>query len=357
MNYIGSKFSLLNFLQEGIETTVNGLRGGTLLDIFAGTGAVGRHFKARGYHIVANDIQYYSYCMNRALVGINSTPKFSHLLDSISTASLSLFDDPVDLVLGHLNGLEGIEGFVYENYCPGGTENDTHPRQYYTDANGKRCDAIRTRLNEWRGSGLIDDDEFFYLLASLIDAVDKVANTASVYGAFLKHIKKTAQKSLTLQRLEIVEGRKECDVYNEDGLTLVGETSCDILYMDPPYNQRQYCANYHVLETIARYDSPALRGVTGLRPYQDQKSKWCAKREVACEFEKVVAATSAKHVFLSYSSEGLMARDVVLDIMTKYGEPRLMTKDYGRFRADVDGDNRVYKADRVEEYLFCLTKG
>jgi len=357
VNYIGSKYSLLGFLQEGIETTLNGSKGGTFLDIFAGTGTVGRHFKERGYRVVANDIQYYAFCINRALIGINRPPKFASLLQIIRPPKVDLFDDPIDTVLSYLNSLNGTEGFVFRNYCPGGTKDSDYTRQYYTDENGKKCDAIRQSLNTWRSDGVIDDDEFFYLLASLIDGVDRVANTASIYGAFLKHIKKTAQKELVLRRLDVVESECECEAYNEEGVQLAAELPCDILYMDPPYNQRQYCANYHVLETIARYDSPSLKGVTGLRPYQEQKSKWCAKKHVASEFDQIVKATRARHVFLSYNSEGLMSREVILATMSKYGDANLLTKDYGRFRADIDRENRVYKADRVEEYLFCLDKG
>lgn len=357
MNYIGSKHSLLGFLQEGIETTVNGGKYGTILDIFAGTGAVGKHFKTLGYSVVANDIQYYAFCVNRALIGINKAPAFASLLDTIQCEKIDLFDDPIATVLNHLNSMDGIEGFVYRNYCPGGTEDSEFPRQYYKDENGKKCDAIRQSLDDWWNRGIITEDEFYYLLASLLDAADKVANTASVYGAFLKHIKKTAQKELTLKRLNIVESNRECKAYNREGVELASEIPCDILYMDPPYNQRQYCANYHVLETIARNDSPPVKDVTGLRPYQEQKSKWCVKRLVAGEFERIVKATKARYVFLSYNSEGLMHSKVVLEIMSSYGEASVLTKDYGRFRADVDRENRVYKTDSVEEYLFCMDKG
>ena len=353
MNYIGSKYSLRDFLEAGILKIVNA-DCKVFCDVFAGTGAVGVHFKQKNFKIISNDIQYYAYCLNRALVGINRIPSFFGILDDLIPAAQSC--DTIDTVLEYLNNLDGKSGFIYRNYCPGGTEGTEFKRQYFSDENGTRCDAIRMQIEEWWQSGKLTEDEYFYLLASLIDAADRVANTASVYGAFLKHIKKSAQKPLQLKRLTIVESDEEHEVHNVNGQELVERLSCDVLYMDPPYNHRQYCANYHVLETIARYDDPALKGVTGLRPGDDQKSDFCMKRRVLPAFEEMVRKTSARYVFLSYNSEGIMGKNEILQTMGQYGQVDLMTRDYQRFRADVDRENRVYKADQVEEYLFCLNK-
>jgi len=353
MNYIGSKYSLRDFLEEGILRNVNS-DCKVFCDVFAGTGVVGANFKQKGFKIISNDIQYYSYCLNRALVGINQEPAFDGVLDDLVPTTRSC--DATDIVLEYLNNLDGDTGFIYRNYCPGGTEGTEFKRQYFSDENGERCDAIRMQIEKWWQAGKLTEDEYFYLLASLIDAADRVANTASVYGAFLKHIKKSAMKPLQLKRLAIVESDEEHEVHNVNGQALVERLSCDLLYMDPPYNHRQYCANYHVLETLARYDEPALKGVTGLRPYDDQKSDFCMKRRALPAFEEMVRKTSARYVFLSYNSEGIMGKDEILQTMGEYGEVDLMTRDYQRFRADVDRENRVYKADQVQEYLFCLSK-
>ena len=355
MNYIGSKYSLRDFLEEGILKNVNS-DCKVFCDVCAGTGVVGAHFKQKGFKIIANDIQYYAYCLNRALVGINRVPSFSGVLDDVKIVPTTLICDTIDAVLEYLNNLNGKSGFIYRNYCPGGTEGAEFKRQYFSDENGRRCDAIRMQIEDWWQAGKLTEDEYFYLLASLIDAADRVANTASVYGAFLKHIKKSALKPLQLKRLGIVESDEEHEVHNVNGQALVERLSCDVLYMDPPYNHRQYCANYHVLETIARYDEPVLKGVTGLRPQDDQKSDFCMKRRALPALEEMVKKTSAQYVFLSYNSEGIMGKDEILQTMGQYGQVDLMTRDYQRFRADVDRENRVYKADQVEEYLFCLNK-
>ena len=356
MNYIGSKYSLLDFLKHNIMQW-HGLEGGVLLDVFSGTGIVGRHFKQHGFRIIANDIQYYAYCLGRALVGISKAPTFGGIMEELVAVERDLLDDPARAVLDYLDAKEGEEGFIYRNYCPGGTLGSDFRRQYFSDENGKRCDAIRMQIEAWWQDGRLTEDEHFYLLASLIDAADRVANTASVYGAFLKHIKKSAMKPLHMEPLQIVECDQEHRAYNRDGSQLVGEVACDVLYMDPPYNHRQYCANYHVLETLARYDHPEVRGVTGLRPYDGQKSDFCMKRRALPAFEEMVAKTSARYVFLSYNSEGIMQKDEILSVMRKHGVADVVSRDYGRFRADVDRENRVYKGDRVEEYLFRLDKG
>lgn len=362
MNYIGSKYSLRYFLEEGILKNVNS-DCKVFCDVFAGTGVVGTHFKEKGFKIISNDIQYYAYCLNRAIIGINRIPSFSGVIDDLHAqhngskmVPTTLLCDTIDIVLEYLNNLDERSGFIYHNYCPGGTEDEEFKRQYFSDENGMRCDAIRMQIEAWWQADKLTEDEYFYLLASLIDAADRVANTASVYGAFLKHIKKSALKPLQLKRLAIVQSDEEHEVHNVNGQKLVERLSCDVLYMDPPYNHRQYCANYHVLETIARYDDPDLKGVTGLRSYDEQKSDFCMKRRALPAFDEMVRKTSAQYVFLSYNSEGIMGKDEILQTMGQYGEVDLMTRDYQRFRADVDRENRIYKADQVEEYLFCVKK-
>ena len=356
MNYIGSKYSLLPFLEEHIFQFAGPITGRTFLDSFAGTGIVGQHFKKLGFHIIANDIQYYSYCLNRAYVGINKEPEFAVVVEDLPRPVGLLLYDGMDVVLEYLNGLEGVEGFVYRNYCPGGTADTAYPRQYFTDENGKRGDAIRLQLEEWKEKRQISDDEYFYLLASLIEAIDKVANTASVYGAFLKHIKPSARRPLRLERLEIVPDHKPHQVYNCDGSLLIDKLPYDILYLDPPYNQRQYCTNYHVLETIARYDDPQLYGVTGLREYSNQKSAFCYKQEALKALEDMIRRTPARYVFLSYNHEGVMPEDEIVATMERYGTVELKKREVRRFRADIDREHRKYKANHVIEYLFCLRK-
>ena len=112
----------------------------------------------------------------------------------------------------------------------------------------------------------------------------------------------------------------------------------------------------HVLETVARYDNPPLHGVTGLREYSRQKSTLCRKKEAVKVLEDIVRRTPARYVFLSYNNEGLMPESEIVETMGRYGTVEVRRKAHSRFRADVDRENRRYKADGVVEFLFCLKK-
>ncbi|HQD92542.1 MAG TPA: DNA adenine methylase [Bacilli bacterium] len=333
MNYIGSKYSLLDFLHETIAKVTGYKDGDNFVfgDLFAGTGVVGSYYKSLGCSVISNDIQYYSYSIIKHYIENNS--------DNIND---NLFD--------YFNSLEGIEGFVYKNYCMGsGSE-----RNYFTDENGKKCDAIRTELERMYVNKEINENTYFFYLGSLISSIDKYANTASVYGAFLKHIKKSAQKTFVLEPLKIVDGPNG-KVYNENINDVVKHIYGDVLYLDPPYNTRQYCSNYHVLETIARYDNPILNGKTGLRNSDNQKSEFCSSRTVEKAFDDLIANSKFKYIFLSYNNEGLMSLDTIKNIMSKYGEYSYYTKSYKRFKADKD-ENRNILANETIEYLHCLVK-
>ncbi len=333
MNYIGSKYSLLDFIHKTISE-VTGYNPGdeyTFADLFAGTGVVGASYRKEGCKVISNDIQYYSYVINKYLI------EGSEISDYY--------------LLNKLNTLTGAEGFIFNNYCAG----SDCGRNYFTDENGKKCDAIRSEIENLYEQNKISEDTYFCLLASLINSIDKYANTASVYGAFLKHIKKSAQKQFQLELLPCVEGPKG-KAYNEDINKLITKISGDVLYLDPPYNARQYCSNYHVLETIARYDNPILKGKTGLRDANGQKSKYCSKRTLEKEFENLIANVDFKYIFLSYNNEGLMNVETIKNIMSTYGTYKCFTQSYKRFKADKD-ENRHISGSETTEYLHCLIKG
>ena len=343
MNYIGSKYSLIDFLEESIDKTLkicNEDRQPSEMifaDLFAGTGVVSGSFKKQGYSIIANDIQYYSYVITKHMIENNGN------LNKIRCTQL----------INELNHLDGIEGFIYKNYSYEGTEGQEFRRMYFSEYNAKKCDAIRMAVEEWFDTGKINENEYFFLLGSLINSIDKCANTASVYGAFLKQLKKSALKEMELIPLPIMQGSVECKVYNEDISELIKNVSGDILYLDPPYNARQYCSNYHMLETIAKYDNPEIKGKTGLRDYSEQKSVFCVKNKVEEAFAELIKNAKFKYIFLSYNNEGLMSFDTIEKIMKRYGKYKVYMKQYRRFKAD---NTRDCKSDSTIEYLHCLIK-
>lgn len=349
MNYIGSKLSLLEFLEESINKVVD-KNCNTFCDLFAGTGTVGTYFKRKGFKIIANDIQYYSYVLNRHYIGNHKELTFSKLSKKIPELKSITIKNRKDFVCDYLSNLKGKRGFVYENYCLGGAKSKKDKRQYFSDENGLRCDAIRQKIENWKKENLIFKDEYYFLLTSLVESIDKYANTASVYGAFLKKLKKTAQNNLVLKSAELIINDQDHEVFNEDINKISKRIKGDILYLDPPYNQRQYATNYHLLETIAKYDNPKIHGKTGLREYQNQKSLFCSKTQVKKAFKDLILKAKVKYIFLSYNNEGLMNIDDIKEIMSLRGKYGYFTKEYNRFKAD-KSENRNYKSSKTTEYL------
>jgi len=349
MNYIGSKLSLLKFLEESINK-VAGKDYNTFCDLFAGTGIVGRYFKKRGYKIIANDIQYYSYVLNRHYIGNHKELFFSKLLKEIPKLKKIKIENRRFFICDYLSKLKGKKSFIYKNYCLGGTKDKKEQRQYFSDENGMRCDAIRQKIENWKNKSLISNNEYYFLIASLVESIDKYANTASVYGAFLKKLKRTAQNSLVLKPAELIINDQEHKVFNEDINKISKRISGDILYLDPPYNHRQYATNYHLLETIAKYDKPKIHGKTGLRDYQNQKSLYCSRSQVKEAFKDLILKVNVKYIFLSYNNEGLMTLEDIKEIMSMRGKYNYFTKEYNRFKAD-KSENRNYKASKTTEYL------
>lgn len=331
MNYIGSKHTLSSFLKDAIIDTVgNDLSNLVFCDLFAGTGSVGRTFKPLVKQVIANDVEFYSYVLNRNYIGNHQSLIYEERFN-------------------FLNNLKQSEGFVFKNY----SENGKEGRLYFSSENGKKIDAIRQQIEIWKNADEITEDNYYFLLASLIESADKVANTASVYGAYLKKIKKSAQKEMILKPALFTLNSNKNLVFNADSNTLIKKIKGDILYLDPPYNERQYGSNYHLLNTIAKYDYFEPQGKTGLRAYY--RSNYCKKNEVKNSFEELIKNANFKYVFLSYNNEGLMAEEEVQRIMSSYGKYSLKTTNYQRFKADKT-ESRNHKATSTVEYLHILKK-
>ncbi len=331
MNYIGSKLKLSNFILSTVKEVVgNDLSSKIFCDLFAGTGIVGRVFKPEVKQIIANDLEYYSYVLNK-----------NYLENCLSFENAEL--------LHYLNNLKPVKGFIYNNYCLGGKAN----RQYFSDENGMKIDAMRQEISRLKKQKDITDAVYYFLLASLIESADAVANTAAVYGAFLKHLKKSAQKTLILKSAVFEVTNQKNKVYNTNSNLLIDKIEGDILYLDPPYNARQYGANYHLLNTIAKYKPFVPKGKTGLPVYN--KSAYCQKNEVLKNFDDLLEKAQFKFLFLSYNNEGLMSAQTIEKLMKKYGKYSLKTATYQRFKADKT-ENREHKATETTEYLHILEK-
>jgi adenine-specific DNA-methyltransferase len=343
MRFIGSKAALLSNIEAVINENTNG-DARVFCDIFSGTGAVARYFKPR-FEMHSNDLLHFSYVLQKATVENNGVPDFGRLKNiGIADPFRFLEDTPIQAAT-----LSDERFFITKNYAP----NERCGRMYISVKNAARVDFIRTTIEAWKQTGLLDENEYYYLLAGLIEGVPFVSNITGTYGAYLKEWDKRAYKNFEMVRLEVVDNRRSNKCYNMDANKLIGELEGDILYLDPPYNSRQYVPNYHLLETISRYDHPQIQGVTGMRPYKNEKSPYCVKGEVLNAFEDLLSKAKFPHIILSYSADGLMTAGQIDQVLKKHGVAASFRKydiPYRKYKS------KIVKGGNLTEYLFYIKK-
>jgi adenine-specific DNA-methyltransferase len=360
VRYIGNKTRLLPFILGALRRL--GIEPGTAHDAFAGTAAVGTALKGAGWRVASSDLMSYSYVLQQAYVVASELPSF---------ADLARHDPEVRRAVGgngegerSLESLRAVgdllaasraaePGFFTTNFAPPGG------RMYFTEENARRIDSARSSLHQWRVRGWIDDPAYFILLAALIEGADRVANTAGVYAAFIKSWQPNARRQLTIAPEPPTRGAHGSTAHIGDAVSLARALGpIDLLYVDPPYNARQYAGYYHVPELIARgwFDAPVtLRGKTGLLPADGQRSDWCSRGRVGHALRELLAATGARHVLVSYNSEGLLPDPDIRSILERAsvdGKVSRFSRAYKRYRADSDHAARRYKGNVVRELLY-----
>ena len=308
MRYIGSKALLLEEIEDLIKEKVSNAN--SFCDIFSGTSTIARHFK-KNFEIVSNDLLHFSYVLQKATIENEIYPEFKEIKNYLGKDPFDYFKE-IEVDLNIINKIP----FIYQNYSP----NKKSERQYFSNENGLRIDFIRQSIEEWHNNKLLLSNEYYYLLAGLLEAVPFISNIAGTYGAYLKHWDKRAQKKLELIKLDIVQNNKNNRSFNMDANNLIKEIEGDILYIDPPYNKRQYAPNYHILETISKYDNPEITGITGMRPYKNLKSKYCLVKEVVNTFSNLIENAKFKHIIFSYSTEGIMSIEEIENILKTHGK-------------------------------------
>lgn len=339
MRYIGGKALLLDYIIETINSEAENVN--TVIDIFSGSGVVGNALKAKGYSVLSNDFLYFSYVIARGTVGISTEPLFAN------------FKFDVIDYLNHLT-LEDTEHtieqcFIYNNYSP----NENCNRMYFQNENAIKIDLIRLQIEDWNDAGLLTEDEYYYLLAALINAVPYVANITGVFGAYLKFWDKRTYNVLKLEKPSIIATDKQILCKNVDYKQILAE-KYDLLYADPPYNSREYLPNYHILETIAKYDYPQLQGVTGMRHYENQKSVFCKKNTVYSAFETLIKDCQSRYLLISYNNEGIISTENLSELCREYavGDSfRLVEIDYRRYKNKIP-NNRA----GLKEQLYFLRR-
>lgn len=355
MRYIGNKRKLIPFIRRGLEEL--GIDGETACDPFAGTASVARFLKANGYAVTTGDIMSFSFVLQWAYVVVDEVPRFAALHDYVD-----LGREPLTGVLHHLNALAPERGFVYEHFSPDGGSGSEHDRRYFTPANAGRIDAVRRQIHSWESDGLLNADERNVLLCALLEAADRVANTTGVYAAYVKSWQPNAVRPLRLTAPRLITGTgRRCRAHRIDAIDLLlDHEPFDLLYLDPPYNTRQYAGYYHIPEIIAEGwfdEAPALRGKTGLPEDGGKRSDWSRRRRCEEAFEQLVAAAPCRHILMSYNSEGIISERCIERVFKERGRTatfRRLEMPYKRYRSDSDGAGRRYKSDRVTERLYYV---
>jgi adenine-specific DNA-methyltransferase len=313
----------------------------TIGDMFAGTGIVSYHFRKNLAKVISNDAELYSSIITHAFTRSIYTETCKNIIDEFQK-------DIQD------NKHSTTAGFITTHYSPHGSSE----RKFFTIENAKRIDYIRKKLELIKNT--ISLDEYKFILASILLSADAVSNVPAVYGCFLKNFKSKAIKNLIFtpihnNTLPAVDGS---NTYNSDVLNIefIGSFESDLVYLDPPYNERQYSKNYFPLNIIAKtpeilLSELPLKGKTGI-PTDCFISPFCKKGDVVENaFDLLFRELKTKWVFLSYNSESIVSKEKMLDIMKKYGTASVIEREYKRFKSF------EYNKDiEIKEYLFCLNK-
>lgn len=391
MKLIGSKTKLINFIQDSLLDVLKQnhdqreLSSLILADLFSGSGAIGLNFRDVFSKIIANDLQYYSYvCNSNILKSDIKNISFDNLINhyyleiaklkkdilpnSIDKNEEDKLKEKIDIVFSFLKDyafseleklktdnelLKNFNGFIFNNYCPNGNHNSEYKRSYFTDENGLIIDILRLKIDELFKQKHINEQEFYFLLSSLVDSADRVANTTGVYGAYLKNFKTNSLKTLSFTPSNYIINNKIRDnneVFNLNCTDLIAHISGDVLYLDPPYNTRQYCDYYHLLETLSQYDFPEIKGKTGTRKDTSQKSKFSIKKEALSQLEYIIQQANFKYILLSYNDEGIISLKEIEDCFSKYGKYIQYKQNYKRYKSS----NLDNQKTHVYEYLHCL---
>jgi adenine-specific DNA-methyltransferase len=399
--YIGNKRSLLPLLHrvfEGIsgESGAAGGRSGrtapVFLDPFAGSGSVSRLARYMGYRVLANDWEYYAYVLN-----------FAHLCVGSGEAA-GLFGDHggSEGVLEALNTLpepQETQCYISRYYAPANTRTADYRRErlFYTRENALIIDAIRNRIEELHpglamakrsGGGLargsaggpagIPADlsgpaakEKLLLLASLLYQCATHTNTSGVFKACHKGFGGHGRdalgrilKPIRLQMPILIDGPAGAEAGCEDALQFVGSRPADICYLDPPYNQHQYGSNYHLLNTIARWDKPEvdnelradgrLRQKAGIRrDWIRTRSAYCYRRSAGTAFRQLLEAVDARHIVLSYNTEGIIPFEELVELMNSQGRVELFGNEYIKYRG---GKQSIARQVHNLEFVLVLDR-
>lgn len=302
IKYLGSKRTLVPVLGKlaqasGAETSV---------DLFTGTTRVARALKELGQTVTATDLASYSHVFAKTWIELNAN----------SVPQQELTD-----ALAHLNAVPGEAGYFTQAFCV--------DARYLQPKNGERVDAIRELIeHDYAGTWL-----YYPLLTSLILAADRVDSTTGLQMAFLKNWSARSHKPLALTDPALITGNGTA--LQGDALELARQLpAVDLAYLDPPYNQHRYFANYHVWESLVRWDKPATYGIANKRidvRDDNTKSAFNSRKTMADSLAQVVADLQCETLILSYNNESWLSRAELAAICEPKGRVEILDFDFKRY--------------------------
>lgn len=341
MRYLGNKTRLLPFIDSVMRKY--SVEGDTFMDLFTGSGAVADHMKNR-FRVSANDYMKFSAIIAEAKIANADEPRFENFRNEFSA-------DPWEWFNTREYG--SVQGFVWQNFSPVGG------RMYFTEDNARRIDGIRMDIEQLYKNRVLSEREYAFLLASLLESVLRVSNTSGTYQAYFKFWESRALKRLVMEPLLMEKSDsvgKDNHVFCCDANELARRESGDIVYLDPPYTATQYANMYHVLETIARYDSPELFGKTGRRKSRTL-SGYSNVHKAETEFEDLFRQLDYKHVLVSYSNQSIVPLDRLVELASRFavgGEVHVEQSDYREYSSN----NSSYKGknESLKETILYFEK-
>lgn len=343
MRYLGNKTKLLPFIEQIIEKYQ--IKGRTFADLFAGTGAVGDNFKDQ-YKIISNDFLYYSFVFNQAKLTNASMPEFKCFTNK--------YNKDIFQWLNEQSYQPTKDYFLYQHYSPIGD------RMFFTAENAIKIDGIRIKIESLKDSHLLTKNEYFFLLASLLESVTKVSNTSGTYDAYFKFWENRATKQFILKPLSMKQTNKLYainDVYQTDTNELIRNIKGDIAYLDPPYTNLQYASSYHILETLARYDAPEIKGIAGKRIANQNKSLYAKKSSVADQFTDLFEHLQFKYIITSYSSQGLLSLDELISLAKPYANQHKVNIEHRKYiKYQTHYANQKQNGQQLNEALIIFEK-
>lgn len=334
MDYIGSKEKLNDWIFGIIKKSNPNYESLIFLDACSGSGSVSRYAVNEGFKkVIANDLM-----------------KFPSV---IALGSISITEKEMEKAkeeILKINKIKGKKGFFYNNYS------EQSGKIYFSDENAKLIDAYREYIESVKNTNIKN-----YLLYCLLESMSSVSNTTGVQAAFLKKLKDRALKKMTFKEMPNLKKPEKIEAYTFDILKLLKDKNFrskineDILYIDPPYNERQYGPNYHLYETLIKNDKPIIKGKTGLRDWiNESKSEFCSKKTWIDFTLGILNNTKAKVVYISYNSDGLLSLDEIMDLVKnkfqKNTDVEVYTKEYKRYKSDSNSD-RSYNESKLFELL------